>query len=65
MTYRTLFTLSLRPIWRRIRRSLIKFQIEHISYALAHLKHQQALDRHEERVLMSRQAMLRSQLIDL
>jgi hypothetical protein len=65
MTTSQLFTLSLRPFTRAVRRWIINRRIAHIQFQIAHLCQQQANDRHVERVLMGRMAFLRSDLIDL
>lgn len=49
-------------IIRQVRRWWIRRQIANINYTLKHIAAQRENDRHAERVLMGRQAVLRSDL---
>lgn len=62
MTQRQLYALSLLPLYRTFRRWWINRQIKAIGYHLAHIRQQREHDRHVERVLMGRQALLQSDL---
>lgn len=65
MTTRQLFTLSMLPLYRSMRRWWINRQIKHIGYHLSHIRQQRENDRHVERVLMGKQAVLLSDLRQL
>lgn len=62
MSARQLFTLSMLPLYRTVRRWMIRRQIAHIGYTIKHIQQQRENDRHVERVLMGRQAVLKSEL---
>lgn len=62
MSFPELCKFSLQPLARRLHRWWLRRQLDHIRYQLAHLRHQRENDRHVERVLMGREALLRSDL---
>lgn len=62
MTQRQIFLFWPLALLRSIRRFWIRRQLEQISYHLKHIAAQRENDRHVERVLMGRQALLQSDL---
>jgi hypothetical protein len=57
-----LLTISMLPFIRSIRRWWLRRQLAHIGYTLKHIQLQRENDRHAERILMGKQAVLQSDL---
>lgn len=65
MTYRALFSLSLRPLFRAMRRWWINRKINDIDFHLAHIQNERRNSQLVERVLVCRRINLKSELMDL
>jgi hypothetical protein len=65
MTYRALFSLSLRPVWRSIRRWYLKRKINDIDFHIAHIQNDRKNGQLVERVLVCRRINLQAELMDL
>jgi hypothetical protein len=62
MTATKLITYWPSTVTRAIRRWWLRRQLAHIRYTLAHIQAQRENDRHVERVLMGRQAVIQSDI---
>jgi hypothetical protein len=62
MTTTKLITYWPSSIARSFKRWYLRRKLAHIGYTLAHIQAQRENDRHVERVLMGRQAVLKSEL---
>lgn len=62
MTTKQVFTYWPLNVQRVVKRWWIRRQLQHVQYQIAHLQSQRENDRHVERLLMGREALLRSDL---
>jgi hypothetical protein len=62
MTTHQVFTYWPSTVTRAIRKWWLRRQLADIGYALAHIQAQRENDRHVERVLMGRQAVIQSDI---
>lgn len=62
MTTKQVFTYWPLNVQRVVKRWWIRRQLQHVQYQIAQLQSQRENDRHVERILMGREALLRSDL---